>query len=129
MQFLPFDVASDTQSTGHPVDCHADSTINWQVPMDITSEDGQKALLLYFGGERVAEVYDTIKDRRMASRQTKNKFTAPCASQVNIQYEIYTYSGTQRKMEVRRWISSAPAYAHLHKPVSLLADANKETHS
>ena len=59
------------------------------------------------------------KTPRMASRQSRTSslhaFHHKSASSTKS-----TYSWTQSKTKARRWINSAPVYAQLHRPVSLL---------
>ena len=95
-QFPPFEL-SDAQSAGPRWKKWLNRFDNYMVAMDITESNRQKAMLLHFAGERVADIYDTMKEETDEYGDTKTKLTNYFAPQVNLHYEIYVFRNAKQE--------------------------------
>ncbi|KAK3716437.1 hypothetical protein QZH41_016846, partial [Actinostola sp. cb2023] len=86
-----------------PFDIHADGAIaqRWRkwikrlenlfIAADISDEKRQRALLLYYAGEEVSEVFDTLTDTGEDFETAKAKLNAYFDPKKNVEYEIYMF--------------------------------------
>ena len=86
-----------------PFDIHADGAIakRWRkwitrlenqfVAPAITDKKRQRALLLYYAGEEVCEIFETLVDTGDDFAMVKEKLTEYFDPKKNVEYEIYTF--------------------------------------
>ena len=86
-----------------PFDIHADDAIaqRWRkwikrlenpfVAAAIIDKKRQRALLLYYAGEEVSEIFETLEDKGDDFATAKEKLTEYFDPKKNVGYEIYTF--------------------------------------
>lgn len=96
--FPAFDVDCDSQSAGPRWRKWLERFENYLVAMNIKADSRQKAMLLYFGGERLSDIWDTLKapDNDDDFAAVKTKLTTHFAPQVNTLYEVYVFRNTRQ---------------------------------
>ena len=86
-----------------PLDIHADGAITqrrrkWTKSLDnrfvaaaIADKKGQRALLFYYAGEKVCEIFETLAETGEDFATAKEKLTEYFDPKKNVEYEIYTF--------------------------------------
>jgi len=89
--------------TFEPFDIHADGAIpqRWRkwikclenlfVAAAISDKKRQRALLLYYAGEEVSKIFDTLPDTGDDFETAKTKLNAYFDPKKNVEFEIYTF--------------------------------------
>ena len=89
--------------TFEPFDIHADGAIaqqwrkwikrleNLSVAADIKDKKRQRALLLYYAGEEVSEIFDTLPETGNDLETAKTKLNAYFDPKKNVEFEVFTF--------------------------------------
>ena len=93
-----------------PFDIHADGAIaqRWRkwikrlenlfVAAAIGDKKRQRALLLYYAGEEVSEIFDTLPDTGEDFETTKTKLNEYFDPKKNVEFEIYTFRQAKQSL-------------------------------
>ena len=93
-----------------PFDIHAAGAIaqRWRkwirrlenlfVASAITDKKRQRALLLYYAGEEVSEIFETLVDKGDDFATAKEKLTEYFDPKKNVEYEIYTFRQARQNL-------------------------------
>ena len=96
--------------TFEPFDIHADGAIaqRWRkwirrlenlfVAAAISDKKRQRALLLYYAGEEVSEIFDTLPDTGEDFETAKTKLNAYFDPKKNVEFEIYTFRQAKQSL-------------------------------
>ncbi len=96
--FPPFDTDAEPTSLGIQWKKWVQRLENLFVALDIKDKVRQKALLLYYGGAKLADIYYTLaSEDDKEYQQVKGKLDAHFEPKVNLTFETYNFHNYLRK--------------------------------
>lgn len=94
--FPGFPVHSDPNTVGSRWTKYIKRIENMFVGFSITDDKQQRALLLHFAGEEVADIFDTLPDTGSDYKTASEKLTSYFAPKQNIEFERFIFRGTKQ---------------------------------
>ena len=89
--FPPFDIDTDPTSVGITWKKWIQRFDNLLVALDVSDEHRKKALLLYYGGKELHDIYDTISSVKDDYGVVKMKLTDYFEPKINLTFEVYSF--------------------------------------
>ena len=89
--FPPFNIDTDPTSVGITWKKWIQRFDNLLVALDVSDEHRKKALLLYYGGKELHDIYDTISSVKDDYGVVKMKLTDYFEPKINLTFEVYNF--------------------------------------
>ena len=89
--FPPFDINTDPTSVGITWKKWIQRFDDFLVALDVDDGNRKKALLLYYGGKELHDIYDTISSVKDEYNDIKRKLTNYFEPKINLTFEVYNF--------------------------------------